>query len=194
MIQRLTPDRFDCEFRTVFDTMFLPTRRVWEPLGLPFRHLDWQVVASWAPYDFDSPQLEALRAGARCMGDSEVVITDCEAEPGHRHPALFNLEEDSIYEAYMDGPLGTDAALFGRSATWGVYFEYESSLGYVGGNPAFMEVFLREVGGVDVLKRELRDMLAESRAETEIWEISEVLRRVGWDGGVVRRGDSPSKP
>jgi hypothetical protein len=181
MIVRLAAERFDESYRRLFDSVFYPTWRAWTSAGLPFRHSDWEVVVSWAPYDFEEPALRALRAAAREMGDSQVVITDCEAEPGHRYPTLFDIERDSIYRAYMGGPNGTDAAMFGTSATWGVYFEYEWRLAYVGGVARFMDVFLKEVGGVEALKQELRQVVAVTGAESELRGIRGVVARVGWD-------------
>ena len=186
MLVKLTQEQFKARHGEVFDRVFLPVSTLVDLWAVPFRDDSWQVVAVVALNDLDPPEYRALVLAARAVGDEEAVMTDAEAEPRHQYPVLFTWPPDRLWDIYHAGPVGVDAALFGSSGTWGVYFCWEPRIAYLAGTAAFMETFLGELGGIEAPKRGLEDMVDATEDPLELEVISTVLEHVGWDREVMR--------
>jgi hypothetical protein len=179
-MRNLTPKRFDSDYRAVFERVFLPPKTVSNPRAIPFADRSWQVVAVLAVYGFEPPEYDALRSAARSAGDTEAVIMDAEAEPRPLYPAVFSWPDAWMRDLTGDGRFGMDLALFGRSGRWGAYLLFESYIAYVGGEPGFMDVFLADIGGIEVIKRRLKEAVAETESPWDLRCMSETLAGLGW--------------
>jgi hypothetical protein len=178
MRRNLGTSEFCREFGPVFDKVFAVPAKMSRDV-LPFRSRDWQTVAVVAYHSLEPVDYCAVRVAATAGGDTEVVLTDAEAEPRHRYPVVFSWEED-LYKVYMQGPVGTDAALFGRCGNWGVYFVWDARIAYVSGRSAFMETFMKNADGLEGIRTRLRIMLEETRDPYELDEIRLALAPLGW--------------
>lgn len=179
-ITHLSQEELRSSFGDVFDRLFLPVGPREASFEPRFRDKEWPVIVAMALQDLEPEERCALMVAARAMGDERVVLTDAEVEPRHQRAVAFTWADADLLTAYGEGPYAVDAALFGPSGTWAVYFVWEPRLAYLAGTPAFMEVFLREVGGIEVLKRHLRTMVDETEDPAELYSMSRVLEQVDW--------------
>ncbi len=184
MLKKLTKSDFQRDYLPLFDQLFLPAGHTnWNPF--PFRDPEWQTVVANGMQDLSPSVFRALAATAEAMGDRRAILTDAEAEPRHLYPVEFAWNLGSIFLAYREGPMGTDAALFGRSGSWGVYFDWEPCIAYIAGTPHFVEAFLSALGGIDVLKQELKETVDETEDWPMLYDISRALERVGWQKEIM---------
>ena len=180
-MKRLSRNEFKTTYGDIFTKIFEPKSSKEDPWPLLFRDENWMAVAVVSLHGLEEPEYGAVVRAAKQMGDKEVVITDAEAEPRHQQAVVFRWPASAgIWDMYSEGPFGVDAALFGASGSWGIYFCWEPRIAYVGGTPEFMGLFLDAIGGVEGAKRGLRYMVEETEAPEELRIMAVMLNHLGW--------------
>ncbi len=182
---RLSQEEFAARYGEVFDRIFLPPKSLADLWAIPFRDQTWQAVAVVALHDLEPSDYRSLVRASQEVGDEQAIITDVEALPRHQRSILFCWPTEGLGDLYAAGPFGADAAVFGLSGSWGVYFEWEPRLAYVAGTRVFMDAFLTE-RGIEAIKERLRHVVGETDDDQTLTEISGVLQRLGWKDEVMR--------
>jgi hypothetical protein len=177
-MKKISHEEFAAKYKGLHDSIF-SGRLVNQH---PFEHLDWEMVLVAGGIRIEENIFNALAKAAMKSGDSELIITDCEAPMVAPHQANYLLEWDynSFRKLCKDSDLigRVDTHLFGQSGEWGMvcYYDDFSCLGCAA---SFMDVFSAVLGGRNALKEMF------FHYNTEGWFLDEdikreILRSVGW--------------
>lgn len=130
---RQLPEQWERVFRTL-DYYTDPFR---DPLSLE------ALFFPVAGYHLTESQYRAVVAGARALGDDEVVVSHIAArEPEQQGTDFWVMPSDSDYQFYRNTPVLMDNTLHARSGLWGVVITDEEHA-LVGSEGSFGEVVRR---------------------------------------------------